>query len=134
MFNANKFKIIGIDDENKLCLLDVRQIDITHQGEVVVVSHPIAVLQLEKNGYDENDAYKSAKDNADCQYVCLTYEDAANIVDMLNQVINKLDTNPEVGAWDDIRVFGDKAISYERLVDRLDGLCYPIYMHKHKKE
>ena len=133
MYNANNFKIIAVDEHGaEISRFDLREIDITHHGEIMAISNPLDPEKMVDAGYGEHDAYNTAKADT-MKYVCISYEDATNIIDMLNQAINTLDINPEKGIDDDIRVFGDKAISYERLIDRLDGLCYPIFMHKHKE-
>ena len=131
MYDANSYKIIGVDkDGNELYRLDLREVDLTHQGEIMAISQPLTINELEANNCGENSAYNSAKESGH-GYVCLSYEDASNIVDMLNEAIERLskDTAHED---DDRAVFGDNAISYERLIDRLDGLCYPISIYKDK--
>lgn len=133
MYNANNFKIIAVDEHGaEISRFDLREIDITHYGEIMAISNPLDPEKMVNSGYGEHDAYKTAKVDK-MKYVCISYEDAVNIIDMLNQAINTLDAEPEKGIDDDIRVFGDKAISYERLIDRLDGLCYPIFVYKNKK-
>ena len=55
------------------------------------------------------------------EVITLTKEDAKNILWMLDEAIRRLHGCLETDA--DIEVFGDKAISYERLIDKLE----PIY-------
>lgn len=89
----------------------------SHDGRLILVSEPRSTEYLIKNGLKGNDAYK------DADFIILSKSDAQNIVDMLNEAILKLE---DENHKDDIGVFGDKAISYERLIDRLDGLLYKV--------
>lgn len=53
--------------------------------------------------------------------ISMNRKDAENILDMLNEAIDRLGRRTEN---DDNDVFGDRAISYERLIDALEGLIY----------
>lgn len=53
-----------------------------------------------------------------CNFIALDKEDAQNILDMLNEAITRLESGTR--SDNDVEVFGDKAISYERLIDALD--------------
>lgn len=70
----------------------------------------------EQRGMPSRVADKLANQGSD--FVVLRRDDAVAIVDMLNDAIRRL----ESGTRDDndVEVFGDKAISYERLIDELD--------------
>lgn len=59
---------------------------------------------------------------ADCDFISLNREDAENILWMLNYAISKLESGNRTD--NDVEVFGDKAISYERLIDALDYTVY----------
>lgn len=89
----------------------------SHDGRLILVSKQRSAEYLIKNGLKGHDAYK------DVDFIMLSKSDAQNIVDMLNEAILKLE---DENHKDDIGVFGDKAISYERLIDRLDGLLYKV--------
>lgn len=54
--------------------------------------------------------------------------DAENILSMLDEAIKRL--NGELDTDADIKVFGDRAISYERLIDKLE----PVYKDINHKE
>ena len=55
-------------------------------------------------------------------FVVINKTDANNIISMLNEAISKLESGNRPD--NDIEVFGDRAISYERLIDALDGRIY----------
>lgn len=55
-------------------------------------------------------------------FVVINKVDANNIISMLNEAISKLESGNRPD--NDVEVFGDRAISYERLIDALDGLIY----------
>ena len=80
-------------------------------GRVILYSEPQMVNEFGITVNGNNGAYK------DCPFVTLDKEDASAVVDICNSFL------PESG--DDVEAFGDKAISYERLIDRVDGLYYP---------
>ena len=134
MYSPKNFRIVALnDDEEMIYSSKVREIDLTHNGEVMAISDPMNPKDMVESGAKENDAYSTARDMHD-KYICLSYDDAQNIADMLNEAIEKLGPKDE-SFGDDIAVFGEKAISYERLVDRLNGLCYPVWKYnKEKKE
>lgn len=134
MYSPKNFRIVALNDAGEMIYSSkAREVDLTHNGEVMVISDPMNPKDMVESGAKENDAYSTARDMHD-KYICISYEDAQNIVDMLNDAINRL--CPEhITDRDDISVFGEKAISYERLVDRLNGLCYPVWKYnKEKKE
>lgn len=134
MYSAKYYKLIAIDEEGQeIFRADLQEVDLTHSGEVMAITYPMKPAEMVDAGIKEYDAYRTAREMHD-KYICISYEDAQNIVDMLNDAINRL--CPEhITDRDDISVFGGKAISYERLVDRLNGLCYPVWKYnKEKKE
>lgn len=55
-------------------------------------------------------------------FVVINRADANNILSMLNEAITKLESGNRPD--NDIEVFGDRAISYERLIDALNGRIY----------
>lgn len=61
--------------------------------------------------------------NAGSHYVVLNREDAVAIIDMLNDAIRRLESGTR--SDNDVEVFGDKAISYERLIDEVDHTLLP---------
>lgn len=131
MYSARYYKLIAIDEEGKeIFRTDLQEVDLTHNGEVMAITYPMIPTEMVDAGIKEYDAYRTAKDMHD-KYICISYDDAQNIADMLNEAIEKLGPKDE-SFGDDIAVFGEKAISYERLVDRLNGLCYPVW--KYNKE
>ena len=134
MYSPKNFRIVALNDDGEMLYSSkVREIDLTHNGEVMAISDPMNPKDMVESGAKENDAYSTARDMHD-KYICLSYDDAQNIADMLNEAIEKLGPKDE-SFGDDIAVFGEKAISYERLVDRLNGLCYPVWKYnKEKKE
>lgn len=71
---------------------------------------------------DESDIAKDMKPFGDVEFVTVNRVDAENILAMLNEAILRLESGERED--NDIEVFGDKAISYERLIDYLDGLYY----------
>lgn len=92
-------------------------------GELILCSKP----QKEEDiitflGEDSRDTMRKAYSN--CDFVTLAKEDAQNIIDMLNEAILKLESGTRTD--NDLEVFGNKAISYERLIDRVDGLIYDM--------
>lgn len=134
MYSPKNFRIVALTDAGEMIYSSkVKEIDLTHNGEVMAISDPMNPKDMVESGAKENDAYSTARYMHD-KYICISYDDAQNIVDMLNEAIEKLGPKDE-SFGDDIAVFGEKAISYERLVDRLNGLCYPVWKYnKEKKE
>ena len=134
MYSPKNFRIVALNDDGEMIFSSkVREIDLTHNGEVMAISDPMNPKDMVESGAKENDAYGTARDMHD-KYICISYDDAQNIADMLNEAIEKLGPKDE-SFGDDIAVFGEKAISYERLVDRLNGLCYPVWKcNKENKE
>lgn len=134
MYSPKNFRIVALNDAGEMIYSSkVREVDLTHNGEVMAISDPMNPKDMVESGAKENDAYSTARDMHD-KYICISYDDALNIADMLNEAIEKLGPKDE-SFGDDIAVFGEKAISYERLVDRLNGLCYPVWKYnKEKKE
>ena len=131
MYSARYYKLIAVDEEGQeISRTDLQEVDLTHNGEVMAITYPMIPTEMVDAGIKEYDAYRTAREIHD-KYICISYDDAMNIVDMLNEAIEKLGPKDE-SFGDDIAVFGEKAISYERLVDRLNGLCYPVW--KYNKE
>lgn len=97
---------------------------------MTIGAHKEIILKSKDNALKDDPAFiellnqMGNKAYQDCSFITLDKDDAINIVHMLNEAIIKLDPSPEIQGDDDIRVFGDKAISYERLIDRCDGLIY----------
>ena len=134
MYSARYYKLIAVDEEGQeISRTDLQEVDLTHNGEVMAITYPMIPTEMVDAGIKEYDAYQTAREMHD-KYICISYDDAMNIADMLNEAIEKLGPKDE-SFGDDIAVFGEKAISYERLVDRLNGLCYPVWKYnKEKKE
>ena len=133
MYSPKNFRIVALNDDGEMVFSSkVREIDLTHNCEVMAISNPMNPKDMVESGAKENDAYSTARDMHD-KYICISYDDAQNIADMLNEAIEKLGPKDE-SFGDDIAVFGEKAISYERLIDRLNGLCYPVWKYKENKE
>ena len=131
MYSARYYKLIAVDEEGQeISRTDLQEVDLTHNGEVMAITYPMMPADMIDAGIKEYDAYQTAREMHD-KYICISYDDAQNIADMLNEAIEKLGPKDE-SFGDDIAVFGEKAISYERLVDRLNGLCYPVW--KYNKE
>ena len=131
MYSAKNYRLIAVDDRGREIAQSIlREIDLTHNGEIMAITYPMPLVDIKESGIKEYDAYLTAREMHD-KYICLSYDDAQNIADMLNEAIEKLGPKDE-SFGDDIAVFGEKAISYERLVDRLNGLCYPVW--KYNKE
>ena len=100
------------------------QCSVSHDGRIVAVTNPYGVDRLRLIGADEYDAYK------DFPFILLEKKDADALVEILDECIQKL--APDATVDDDIKAFGEKAISYdERLTDRVDGLIYSIYQTNH---
>ena len=122
-----KLSICGEDDDI-IFSMPIAAIDYTHRGELVAITEPLDVAAIEKEfeekNLGENCAYYNAR-NGKFPYICLEYADAVACVNMMNSAIQRL--VPEAEIDDDIAAFGDEAISYERLIDRVDGLCYPVW-------
>lgn len=134
MYSAKNYRLVAINEKGQeIDRTELKEVDLTHNGEIMAITYPMTAIDMIEVGIGENDAYRTAREMHD-KYICISYDDAQNIVDMLNEAINRL--CPEhITDRDDISVFGEKAISYERLVDRLDGLCYPVWKYnKEKKE
>lgn len=117
-----EFSGLGIGEAIQIItnsLFDGTQIDVTcsHDGKVVVTAGPLTTKKLKSFNLHGSSAYENV------DFILLSKEDAQNIIDMLNEAILKLEDDDHK---DDIGVFGEKAISYERLIDRLDGLLYSI--------
>lgn len=134
MYSAKNYRLIAINEKGQeIAQSELREVDLTHNGEVMAITYPMTPADMIEVGIGENDAYKTAIEMHD-KYICISYDDALNIADMLNEAIEKL-CPKDIITGDDIAVFGEKAISYERLVDRLNGLCYPVLKYnKEKKE
>ena len=134
MYSARYYKLIAVDEEGQeISRTDLQEVDLTHNGEVMAITYPMIPAEMVDTGIKEYDAYRTARYIHD-KYICISYDDAQNIADMLNEAIEKLGPKDE-SFGDDIAVFGEKAISYERLVDRLNGLCYPVWEYnKENKE
>lgn len=131
MYSARYYKLIAVDEEGQeISRTDLQEVDLTHNGEVMAITYPMIPAEMVDAGIKEYDAYRTARDIHD-KYICISYDDAQNIADMLNEAIEKLGPKDK-SFGDDIAVFGEKAISYERLIDRLNGLCYPVW--KYNKE
>lgn len=131
MYSARYYKLIAVDEEGQeISRTDLQEVDLTHNGEVMAITYPMIPTEMVDAGIKEYDAYRTAREIHD-KYICISYDDAMNIVDMLNEAIEKLGPKDE-SFGDDIAIFGEKAISYDRLVDRLNGLCYPVW--KYNKE
>lgn len=81
----------------------------TSEGKWISDTHPDAPLLIE-----------TAFEN--CPFITIPKKDAQNIIDMLNYAIIKLESGERRD--NDREVFGDKAISYERLIDRVNSLIY----------
>lgn len=77
------------------------------------------VLRSIASVYDYNPSYKMSPFHG-TQFILLDIADANNIRDMLDEAI--IANNSEA---DDYNAFGDKAISYERLYDALNGMMSP---------
>lgn len=134
MYSAKNYRLVAINEKGQeIDRTELKEVDLTHNGEIMAITHPMTAIDMVEVSIKEYDAYRTAREMHD-KYICISYDDAQNIVDMLNEAINRL--CPEhITDRDDISVFGEKAISYERLVDRLDGLCYPVWKYnKEKKE
>ena len=128
-----KLSICG-EDDNIIFSVPVAAIDYTHHGELVAITEPLDVATIENEfegkNLGENCAYYNAR-NGKFPYICLGYADAVACVNMMNSAIQKLVPNAETDA--DIAAFGDEALSYERLIDRINGLCYPVWKDLQKK-
>ena len=129
-----KLSICG-EDDNIIFSMPIAAIDYTHHGELVAITEPLDVATIESEfegkNLGENCAYYNAR-NGKFPYICLEYSDAVACVNMLNSAIQRL--APEADTHDDIATFGDEAISYERLIDRIDGLCYPVWQDLQDKK
>ena len=133
MYSARYYKLIAVDEEGQeISRTDLQEVDLTHNGEVMAITYPMIPTEMVDADIKEYDAYRTAREMHD-KYICISYDDAMNIVDMLNEAIEKLGPKDE-SFGDDIVVFGEKAISYERLVDRLNGLCYPVWKYNKKNK
>ncbi|MCM1531881.1 MAG: hypothetical protein NC114_06375 [Ruminococcus flavefaciens] len=73
---------------------------------------------------DLSDAVAERLANVGSDFIVLNRDDAENILDMLNSAIIRLESGNRQD--NDIEVFGDKAISYERLIDELDHTVLPV--------
>lgn len=67
-----------------------------------------------------------------CDFITINREDAENILSMLNESICLLESG--VRDDNDIEVFGDRAISYERLIDALGGTIWETEEKKDEEE
>ncbi|MCM1230197.1 MAG: hypothetical protein NC489_08690 [Ruminococcus flavefaciens] len=70
------------------------------------------------------DAVAERLANVGSDFIVLNRDDAENILDMLNSAIVRLESGTRQD--NDVEVFGDKAISYERLIDELDHTVLPV--------
>lgn len=96
---------IGVNSHGRLYLVDRSRIGYKFIGKFADKNHLSPVVR-EKIA------------NAGSCYVVLNREDAVAIVDMLNDAIRRLESGTR--SDNDVEVFGDKAISYERLIDEVD--------------
>lgn len=102
---------LGIDS-----IEDNNDKEINHSNfKMTIGAHREVILYSEQEQVPEDfidEAYK------DCDFVTISKDDAKNICSMIKDTLTKEGKS-------DIEVFGDKAISFERLYDRIDGLIYP---------
>lgn len=126
LFDKMYNKIYGIKGQDVYKLLENAQFGINSHG------HPYMVWtertgQVLKKFIKRNHLSKDVSDrlaNQGSCFVVLYRADAENIVQMLNSAIQRLESGERID--NDIEVFGDLAISYERLIDELDHTVLPI--------
>ena len=108
-------------------------------GEVILYTDPVpsdiydmpeissVAYALDKVvGYQsENSAY------AGSPYVMISKDIAQGVIDCCNLAIEKLKSGTRED--DDVEVFGDLALHYERLIDAVDGLSY-VYWHANRRK
>lgn len=82
-----------------------------HHGELIIITDPKAYKSLGIKPPEKS--YQNS------EFITLHKSDAENILSMLNQAIANLESGTR--SDNDVEVFGERAISYERLIDRLDG-------------
>lgn len=115
----NRIRDVINDDPNKVTY------GVTSNGRFYAVTDATPIADMEKLiaalGLDHDTAKKLA--NVDKKYVVLDWADAKDILYMLNDAIARLESGTR--SDNDVEVFGNTAISYERLIDQLDCSYLP---------
>lgn len=107
--------------------LSKTQVAISSQGyEYLVMSsrrtHKTLRKFAEKCGISNRVAERLANQGSD--FILLSRDDASEILSMLNEAICRLESGTR--SDNDVEVFGDRAIAYERLIDELDHTVLPV--------
>lgn len=105
----NKKYVIHAENVDSACI-DMRGKLIIRMNESIFDDDTAEEITGELKSFDGSD------------FVVINKEDANNIISMLNEAIAKLESGNRPD--NDNEVFGDRAISYERLIDALDGRIY----------
>lgn len=106
-----------------ICWTDAISRELYDRDEILLLVNSLT----RASGYQsENSAF------AGCPYVMIKKDMARGLLKCLNSAIERLRSGTRDD--DDVEVFGDDAIYYERLIDALDGLSYMHYHAKKKKE
>lgn len=119
----NTINITDVNDNNLKLTINIQSISkefnakmcIGAHGELIIISDPDVILNIVVIS-DATNSYENIP------FITLSKNDAKNILDMLNEAICRLESGKRTD--NDVEVFGDKAISYERLIDILDGIIY----------
>lgn len=115
----NRIRDVINDDPGKVTY------GVTSNGRFYAVTDTTPIADMEELiaalGLDHDTAKRLA--NVDKKYVVLDWADAKCILYMLNDAISRLESGAR--SDNDVEVFGETAISYERLIDQLDCSYLP---------
>lgn len=99
-------------------------ISVTPHGQPYMVLDRDITAELKKTEATATPEELCYAANLNSKFVVMEVQDVQNIVDMLNQAIEKLKSGTT--DMDDVEVFGDKSISYARLFDQLQHELLPM--------
>jgi len=142
MFNAVGIPHVTNHDVQKALLErdDALHTTMGQHGEVIFWSDPVPgdIIDMpEVNAivYSLNKILGKQSVNsafAGCPYVMISKETAQGVIDCCNLAISKLESGARED--NDVEVFGDLALHYERLIDAVDGFSYLHWHAKRQKE
>lgn len=92
--------------------------DIAFDNRYRLVARSKDPIELPINGLFNTEPFQHI------DYITINKTDVDNIISMLNEAIDKLKSGTRKD--DDVEVFGDRAISYERLFDYMGYVDYTI--------
>lgn len=124
-----QFAIIKNGNINDAEIGNIDSIDLTHEGQIMILSTPVMPSALHDYGFDSSDAYNTKFRS---EQMLISKTEARNIIGMLNKAIkDNYHAEYPLSRENLIPIFGENAVSsYMRLIDRLRGMCYPLYNYE----